>query len=347
MSERRSLLARHGRTVLAIAGIAGAALVSAFAPLPPGFSPSADQNTAVFAALASAALVALCVAPFLVRRGVVARRVWILLAMVTLALGLASFSSNTYIQRRCTANYAGTLVVIGTELTPVGVEYRRVNPDETVDQIVDASHGRTDWAWTQSSIARCRAMLAGSHYLWIPLLFACVVAAAQSVPSGSLPAVVGAASAVRLEPHGPPVYDVFISYRHGGRDAEFARQLLDTLEADGYRVAIDERDFPANAAFLQEMERCIRQSRFTVAILSPRYFESGNCEEEAIVCKVLDMGERRRRLIPIIIEPVAMPAWLYGIVGIDCTKLDPLVDPIERLKGTLGHPLGDGVRARV
>ena len=111
------------------------------------------------------------------------------------------------------------------------------------------------------------------------------------------------------------------------------------LESEGYRVAIDERDFPANASFLQEMERAIRQSRFTVALISARYLESGNTQEEAIIAKVLDMDDRKRRLIPIVIEPVQMPAWLYGIVGVDWTKPDPLVDPFDKLRATLGPPL--------
>ena len=108
-------------------------------------------------------------------------------------------------------------------------------------------------------------------------------------------------------------------------------------------MAIDERDFPANASFLQEMERAIRQSRFTVAVISRRYLESGNTEEEAMISKVLDMGDRKRRLIPLLIEPVAMPAWLYGIVGIDWTKRDPLVDPFDKLKATLGAPLAKSI----
>jgi len=133
-------------------------------------------------------------------------------------------------------------------------------------------------------------------------------------------------------------YDVFVSYRHEGVDRNFATALVSALEADGYKVAIDERDFPANASFLQEMERSIRESRFTVAVISPRYLQSGNCEEEAIICKVLDMGDRKRRLIPLLIEPVSMPAWLYGIVGIDWTRADPLVDPFDKLRATLGAP---------
>jgi hypothetical protein len=46
-------------------------------------------------------------------------------------------------------------------------------------------------------------------------------------------------------------------------------------------------------------------------------------------------------MIPVVIEPVPMPAWLYGIVGIDFTKRDPLVDPYDKLKATLGPPLTD------
>jgi hypothetical protein len=31
---------------------------------------------------------------------------------------------------------------------------------------------------------------------------------------------------------------------------------------------------------------------------------------------------------------------MYGIVGIDCTRPDPLVDPFDKLKATIGQPLG-------
>jgi len=73
--------------------------------------------------------------------------------------------------------------------------------------------------------------------------------------------------------------------------------------------------------------------------MSPRYLESGNCEEEAIICKVLGMAERRRRIIPLVIENVTMPTWLYNIVGVQFTDPDPLVDPYERTKKALGNPL--------
>ena len=126
-------------------------------------------------------------------------------------------------------------------------------------------------------------------------------------------------------------YDAFISYRKAEPDRTFARRLLRKLEGQGIRVAIDERDFDPSAHFLQEMERCVKQSRYTLAILSPQYLDSGNCEAEAVICTVLDMSERRRRLIPLVIEPVRMPIWLYAIVGINFTDRAPLVDPFQKL----------------
>jgi hypothetical protein len=129
----------------------------------------------------------------------------------------------------------------------------------------------------------------------------------------------------------PFKYHAFISYRRQEPDRTFAHALLRRLEANGFKVAIDERDFDPVATFLEEMERCIQESHFTLAVASPRYFESGNCVEEAIICKVLDMSERRRRTIPLTIEKVEMPTWLYNIVGINFTDDSPLVDPHEKL----------------
>ena len=140
----------------------------------------------------------------------------------------------------------------------------------------------------------------------------------------------------------PRRYDAFISYRRGDPDEAFALRLLHDLEAAGYKVAVDQRDFDANATFLDEMERCIKESRFTLAVVSPRDLDSGNCGEEAIICKVLDMGERRRRLLPLVVHEVERPVWLYDLVGVDFTKPSPLLTPFERLKKTLGDPMSQG-----
>jgi hypothetical protein len=80
-----------------------------------------------------------------------------------------------------------------------------------------------------------------------------------------------------------PKFDAFLSYKHGNPDESVARDLLRRLEADGYKVAIDKRDFVSQATVVDEMERCIRESGFTIAIVSGRYLKSGFTDEETVI----------------------------------------------------------------
>ena len=331
---------RHRRAWLSAGAVILAAAAAALVPQPAAIA-GATSSPWAFAALASAAIVTLAILPFIVWRAAAQPRAWIAAGMLSLALGLASFAAAEYAQRACTARYADRQVVIGTDLTPLGATYQAENPELSNDDLLFDAAGVAERIWTPASIGRCTVLISSTYFLWIPFLVVCVVATAQAVPVSVLAPMRWDAGAPAPPQRAelPLLYDVFISYRHQGEDMRFARDLVGALEAEGYRVAIDERDFPANASFLQEMERAIRQSRFTVAVISPRYLESGNTEEEAIITKVLDMADRKRRLIPLVIEPVALPVWLYGIVGIDWTKRDPLVDPFDKLTATLGAPL--------
>lgn len=336
--SRPAVLGRHPRAWIAAAGALLAAVAAALAPAPSVLSDGDAVGRSTFAALTTTAIVALSVVPLMVRRGTRAP-VWVAVAIAALALGVGSFSVTGYAQRACTARYAGKAILIGTELTPLGANYKRANPELSSDEMLFDAAGVPERIWTRGSIGRCRAFVGSTYFLWIPLLVVCLLAVANAFPRTVLPPGLRGAPAPVQATDVPLLYDVFVSYRHDEPDRSVARDLVAALETDGYRVAIDERDFPANASFLQEMERCIRQSRFTVAIISARYLESGNTQEEAIISKVLDMNDRRRRLIPLLIESVAMPAWLFGIVGIDCTRRDPLVDPFDKLKATIGAPL--------
>lgn len=320
------------------------AAVAAWAMTPPeAVQTGGAGGVRAFALLGTAALVGVGVVPTLSARSATTRRFWAVAAVAALAAGVAAWVAAGSARRTCTARYDGRAAVVGTQLTELGATYVRDNPGLSGDELLFDAAGVPERVWTSDSIGRCRTVLSTTYFLWVPFLMLSLLACVQVAPAGLIPVAVGRGPVSASGRSLPLLYDVFISYRHGGHDADVARDLLSALEARGYRVAIDERDFPANASFLQEMERCIRQSRFTVAVVSARYLDSGHCEEEAVLCKVLDMGDRRRRLIPLLIEPVALPAWLFGIVGVDCTKPDPLVDPFERLQATLGAPLSAGV----
>ena len=337
MTAGARLFGRDRRVRLAVGAVLLAGLAAALVPQPAAIAASTTAPWA-FAALASAAIVTVAILPFMVWRTAAALRAWVAMAVISLAFGLMSFSAGAYAQRACTARYGDVPVVIGTDFTPLGAEYRKTNPELSSDELLFDAAGVAERIWTRSSIGRCAVFISGTYFLWVPFLAVCLIATAHALPAPIL-------APLRLDPPSsqaaaelPILYDVFMSYRHQDVDTRFARDLVAALEAEGYRVAIDERDFPANASFLQEMERAIRQSRFTVAVISSRYLESGNTQEEAIITKVLDMGDRKRRLIPLIVESVPMPAWLYGIVGIDWTKRDPLVDPFDKLTTTIGPP---------
>ena len=339
MTGREGLWRRHRRTFIAAAGVVLAGIAAAFMP-PPAALNAANSRSIV--ALVSAAIVAFALLPALVWRSAARPVVWTVVAVAALILGVASFAGSGYVERTCTANYAGKAVVIGTEFNTLGATYKRENPELSTEDLLFDAAGVPERIWTPSSIGRCRALTGGTYFLAIPFLATCLLAAAEAVPATILSPVRwgGQAAPAGSEPV-PVRYDAFVSYRHEAADRQFATELVSMLEGDGYRVAIDERDFPGNASFLLEMERCIRESRFTLAVISPRYLESGATQEEAIISRVLDLGDRKRRLIPLVIEPVSLPAWLYGLVGIDFTKRDPLVDPYDKLRATLGEPIDE------
>ena len=343
MTDRTRRVSLSVAAALVSAG--GAAMLS----VPAGLDQTSANGTRVFAVLASLGLVLLLTLPGVVLREFTGRRVlWLAVAALGIGAGAGAFWLSSSAARTCTAHYDGRAVIVGTEWTELGQRYVASNPGLSNDDVLFDAAGDANRVWTSASIDRCRSRMAVTYFLWLPFFAAGLTALLQTVPSGTLPVSPRSRStAASPSPATETMvrYDVFISYRHGGRDMLFARELLAALERAGYAVAIDERDFPANASFLLEMERCIRESRFTVAILSPRYLESGHTEEEAILTKVLDMNDRKRRLIPMVIEPVHMPAWLFGIVGIDCTKSDPLVDPFDKLRATLGAPLAETVPA--
>jgi TIR domain len=287
---------------------------------------------------ALAAVLTAAAAAFSWRWGSSLRAFWGLAGLATALAGASIFLGAHRMERRCTARYLDRRVVIGTELTPAARVFVEAEGQWTNDSLLFDAAGQPELVWTGESIQRCGQWLLALGSLWVPLFGLSLVCAVTV--AGSRFHLGASAAPVPPGAPGELHYDAFISYRRG-TDAEFARHLVEELEAAGYRVAIDERDFRPEQSFLQEMERCIRSSRFTVALISRGFLASGNTEVEALIAKVLDMGERKRRLLPLLLEKVETPVWMYDIVGIDFTAEGGLVAPLDKLKAALGKPLTD------
>jgi TIR domain len=308
-----------------------AVAVAVLLPLSPALS-SVDVRAARL--IAAGLTAAVCTAVWLFRSGrpIVRTAVSITAATAGLVLLLMHVAANA----TCVATYDGRTILIGREYTPSAADYVNKNPGLSATDLLLEAGGAAGRIWTSASISSCKFWTGLGGLLAIPL-FAGAVSALVDRGFRFAPTAASRSGDPSSRQEQSPVYDVFLSYRHTEPDKTNASEILASLESRGLRVAVDFRDFAPNQHFLSEMERCIKESRFVLCIVTTRYLDSDNCSEEAIISKTLDMGDRKKRLVPLIFERVDLPVWLHGIVGIDFTE-SAQVDPIERLFGLLTSP---------
>lgn len=307
---------RHG--ALALAAAIAAFVWPLTSAVPPGIALSARLASAI-----AALLVCVGVATWS------GERMRTAIAASCAVIGLALVGTYVSAQTQCLADYDGRPVVIGTAFAPETQAYLERNPGLSMsDRLLDAG-GVAERIWTADSIRKCTLLVTWPGVGAIPFLAASATILIRRrsyvLPAHSARPVLVVAGRTTV-----PVYDAFLSYRHVEPDRAIALDLVETLERRGLRVAIDVRDFSPNEHFLSEIERCIKQSRFVLCVITSSYTQSDHTSEEAIISQTLDLAERRRRLVPLIFERVELPVWLHGLVGIDFTAA-PIVDPRERL----------------
>lgn len=315
----------------AVLGVA-ACLVAALWPLTAALAPG-DALQSRLAAGVITAVVCVTLAVFTGLRP----QPLLALAIAAAAGGVVLLWMHFNTAASCLATYDGRPVLIGRDYLPDAAGYLKENPGlSPSDQLLDAG-GDPARLWTAASIRSCRFWAGWGGIMAIPL-FALALASMLARRRHGL--LVPAPRPARERPSMPsaaPAYDAFVSYRHAEPDRTHAAELVESLERRGLRVAIDVRDFAPNEHFLSEMERCIKESRFVLCIVSSQYLLSDHTSEEATISKTLDLAERRRRLVPLIFERVELPVWLHGLVGIDFTPAAQ-VDPVERLLALLTEP---------
>jgi hypothetical protein len=304
-------------------------VVAAVWPLTPALSSAAALQARLGAVVMGAIA---CAVVAVVRIGRPA--FWIGVSIVSAVAGAVMLLVHFNATAGCVTDYNGRAVIIGRQFAPDAAEYVAANPGlSSSDRLLDAG-GVPERVWAAASIRSCRLWVSWGGLATIPLF---AISAAALVSRGRHRFVQsrrGSAAAVVPMRAGAPTYDAFISYRHREPDQAHAIDLLEALERRGLRVAIDFRDFAANQHFISEMERCIKESRYVLCLITSQYLASDHTSEEAIISKTLDLAERRRRLVPLIFDRVELPVWLHGLVGIDFTP-SANVDPMDRLVGLL------------
>ena len=132
--------------------------------------------------------------------------------------------------------------------------------------------------------------------------------------------------------NGDSVYDVFLSYRQREPDKSWVRKtLLPKLEAEGIKACIDYRDFRLGAVLIEEMQRAVVQSRYSLAVLTPAYLQSNFTEFENVLAQHLGLEKSQRRLLAMMREECEPELRISAQLWLDMTDDDDFEMNVQRL----------------
>ena len=114
--------------------------------------------------------------------------------------------------------------------------------------------------------------------------------------------------------------DFFVS--RTGADAAWAEWIAWQLEAHGYRVVIQDWDFGPGVNFVHKMHQASKNAERTIAVLSPRYFQSSFTEAEWTTAFYRDPDGEKGLLLPVRIERFEPPGMFGPRAHLDLFGLD-------------------------
>lgn len=128
------------------------------------------------------------------------------------------------------------------------------------------------------------------------------------------------------------VYDIFISYRRFPEDQHWVFQtLVPALRGAGLSVCLDEDCFGLGVPFVTEMERAVLESRYTLAVFSPDYMQSGFTTLENVMVQHLGLETQTVRFIGLIFRECKPDLRFRVSLMLDMTNADTFATDIERI----------------
>ena len=135
----------------------------------------------------------------------------------------------------------------------------------------------------------------------------------------------------------PSRYDVFVSYAEADRSWVEGFLLAAFDEADvRYH---HERNFTLGAPLLDEMQRAVRESEYTLIVLSPAYFADGSGEFIDLLAQTYGLETATWPVIPLKLREVTPPPRLAMLKGLDWTDPRERARQVEQLCQVLGDPV--------
>ncbi len=134
--------------------------------------------------------------------------------------------------------------------------------------------------------------------------------------------------------------DFFISYT--GTDVDWAEWIAEQLEAAGYTTVYQKRDFNAGGNFVAQMHQAMRQTKRTIAVLSPEYLEARFTLSEWAEAFRRDPKGEYAVLVPVRVNHCEVDGVLGAIVYIDLVGLPPTAANkrlVEKVGAAASKPL--------
>ncbi|MEZ4658285.1 MAG: AAA-like domain-containing protein [Caldilineaceae bacterium] len=129
-------------------------------------------------------------------------------------------------------------------------------------------------------------------------------------------------------------YDLFVSYAPVD-ELWIESQLLPRLQAARLRV-LTPADLEAGAPRLVNIERAVDQCRHTLAVMTPAWLAHAWSDFEALLAASSDPAGRQRRLIPLLLQPCAIPPRMAMLTHADFTDPTRFAENMQRLLKGLG-----------
>jgi hypothetical protein len=112
--------------------------------------------------------------------------------------------------------------------------------------------------------------------------------------------------------------------------------LLDALESAGVRIHTEDA-FALGVPRLVEFERAIQQSARTLLVLTPSYLADSFGQFVDVLVNSYGMETATWPVIPLILQPAALPARLRQLVPLDATTPAAQQAALAQLCATLQH----------
>lgn len=133
-----------------------------------------------------------------------------------------------------------------------------------------------------------------------------------------------------------PSYELFISYADA--DHGWVEGYLQPALGLSTKRTITKQDFRLGAQIVDEFERAVTHSRYTVLVLSPAYLADEWSTFAERLVSYAGVAEQRHRLIPLLLQPCTLPLHIDFLVLLDCTDEASWEQETARLRDLLDQP---------